>query len=74
MLAKFNQKIIKSDFLKKSLIGGLTFGAKGAFIGALLTGIKEDELITHVTLYLKIKNVKDISNVLSKYNLSNLGD
>ena len=56
---EFNQKIIKSDFLKKSLIGGLTFGAKGAFIGALLTGIKEEELITHVTLYLKIKNVKE---------------
>ena len=41
------------------MIGGLAFGAQGAFIGALLTGIKDDELITHVTLYLKIKNVKE---------------
>ena len=56
---EYNQKIIKSDFIKKSLIGGLAFGAQGAFIGALLTGIKDDELITHVTLYLKIKNVKE---------------
>ena len=59
-----NEKIIKTDLLKKSLIGGLAFGTAGAFAGVLLSGIKQDELITHIILYLKIKNIEETIGII----------
>jgi hypothetical protein len=59
-----SEKIIKKDVFKKALIGGFVFGKAGAITGAMFGNIKSEELITHIALHLKIKNVEGTVPIL----------